>query len=107
MLHICFNKMLSGCVVCLLKYLGTKCPRLGTKCPSTKCTGTKCPGTKCPGTKCPYPTFVTSEALAWLLKLLLCLDYDITIQNQQDLFLKTEKFDSQYTAVKKGSLFLE
>ena len=55
MLHICFNKMLSGCVVCLLKYLGTKRPRLGTKCPSTKCTGTKCPGTKCPGTKCPYP----------------------------------------------------
>ena len=55
MLHICFNKMLSGCVVCLLKYLGTKCPRLGTKCPSTKCTGTKCPGMKCPGTKCPYP----------------------------------------------------
>ena len=50
MLHKSFNEMLSGCVVCLLKYLGTKCPRLGTKCPSTKC-----PGTKCPGTKCPYP----------------------------------------------------
>ena len=49
MLHICFNKMLSGCVVCLLKYLGTKCPRLGTK----------CPGTKCPVTKCPYPVFYT------------------------------------------------
>ena len=55
MLHICFNKMFSGCVVCLLKYLGTKCPRLGMKCPSTKCTRTKCPGMKCPGTKCSYP----------------------------------------------------
>ena len=50
MFNICLNKLLSGCVVCLIKNLGTKCPRLGTKCP-----GRKCPGTNCPGTKCPYP----------------------------------------------------
>ena len=36
MFNICLNKFLSGCVVCLIKNMGTKCPRLGTKCPGTK-----------------------------------------------------------------------